>query len=181
MEPTQLMREMPNRGKDIGLASQFSMMMGSAEEPPKLPKPYERFRWISSEWAGLLIVVATYGVGAWLTWRKWPDLLVDFGEQLYLPWRISAGSVLYRDVMYLTGGPLSQYYHAALFKVFGVSFLTLIVSNLGIGLGLWVLMYRRFLACSNALTATTICAGVALVLAFGQYSDIGNYNFVTPY
>ena len=101
------------------------------------------------------LVLIIYGLGTWLTWRKWPDLLVDFGEQLYLPWRISAGSVLYRDVMYLTGGPLSQYYHAALFKVFGVSFLTLIVSNLAIGLGLLLLMYRRFLACSDALTATT--------------------------
>jgi len=42
-------------------------------------------------------------------------------------------------------------------------------------------MYRRFLACSDAWTATTICLGVTLVLAFGQYSDIGNYNFVAPY
>ena len=116
-----------------------------------------------------------------MTWRKWPDLLVDFGEQLYLPWRISVGSVLYRDVMYLTGGPLSQYYHALLFKIFGVSFLTLIVSNLAIGLGLLLLMYRRFVACSDTWTATTICVGVILVLAFGQYSDIGNYNFVAPY
>jgi hypothetical protein len=116
-----------------------------------------------------------------LTWRKWPDLLVDFGEQLYLPWRISTGSVLYRDVMYLTGGPLSQYYHALLFKLFGVSFLTLIVSNLAIGLGLLLLMYRRFLACSDTSTAATICLGVTLVLAFAQYSDIGNYNFIAPY
>ena len=58
--------------------------------------------------------------------------------------------------MYLTGGPLSQYYHALLFKLFGVSFLTLIISNLAIGLGLQLLMYRRFLACSDAWTATTI-------------------------
>lgn len=182
MEPTQLMREMPNPGKGVGLASEFSMM-GSDEESPNVggSHRHERSRRISSEWVGFLIVIVTYGLGAWLTWRKWPDLLVDFGEQLYLPWRISAGNVLYRDVMYLTGGPLSQYYHAALFKVFGVSFLTLIISNLAIGLGLLVLMYRRFLACSDVLTATTICLGVTLVLAFGQYSDIGNYNFVTPY
>src|SRR5882724_4177983 len=99
-----------------------------------------RDRQVLSVRLGLVIILFAYAVGAWLTWRKWPDLLVDFGAQLYLPWRISEGSVLYRDVMYLTGGPLSQYYHAALFKVFGVSFLTLIVSNLAIGLGLWVLM-----------------------------------------
>jgi hypothetical protein len=141
----------------------------------------ERRHQVSPEWLGFLAVALVYGVSAWLTWRKWPDLLVDFGEQLYLPWRLSAGGVLYRDVMYLTGGPLSQYYHAVLFKLFGVSFLTLIVSNLAIGLGLLALMYRRFLACSDVWTATTICLGVTLVLAFGQYSDIGNYNFITPY
>jgi hypothetical protein len=136
---------------------------------------------VFTERLGLFVVLLVYAMGAWLTWRRWPDLLVDFGEQLYLPWRISAGSVLYRDVMYLTGGPLSQYYHAMLFKVFGVSFLTLILSNLAIGLGLLLLMYWRFLACSDVWTATTICLGVILVLAFGQYSDIGNYNFIAPY
>src|ERR1043165_1811613 len=130
---------------------------------------------------GLLIIVLSYAIGAWLTWRKWPDVLVDFGIQLYLPWSISTGSVLYRDVMHLAGGPLSQYYHAFLFKVFGVSYLTIIVSNLAIGLGLLILIYRLFCACSDALTAMTICLGVVLVFAFNQFSNIGNYNFISPY
>jgi len=141
----------------------------------------QRDRQFFSARTGLLIVLIVYAIGAWLTWRKWPDLLVDFGAQLYLPWRISTGSVLYRDVMYLTGGPLSQYYHAVLFKLFGVSFLTLIVSNLVMGAGLLILIYRRFLGCCDPGTATTICLGVTLALAFGQYGDIGNYNFVAPY
>lgn len=157
---------------------------GAFRSSPSLPQQERRSfsNWpLSPAWLGFLIVVVAYAFGAWMTWRKWPDLLVDFGEQLYLPWRISQGALLYRDVMYLTGGPLSQYYHAALFKLFGVSFLTLIISNLAIGLGLSLLIYRRFLACSDAWTATTLCLGVTLVLAFGQYSDIGNYNFIAPY
>ena len=79
---------------------------------------------------GLLTVLTTYALGALLTWRKWPDVLTDFGSQLYLPWQIASGSVLYRDVTYLTGGPLSQHYHALLFKVFGVSMLPIFLSNL---------------------------------------------------
>src|ERR1700719_521931 len=55
------------------------------------------------------------------TWRKWGDMVVDFGVQLYVPWKLSTGAVLYRDLAYLTGGPLSQYYHAWLFRIFGVS------------------------------------------------------------
>ena len=168
-------------GNDVRLDSRFSMVLDWEEAKSKQSDRQKRIYRIWPECLGFVVVIVTYGLSAWLTWRKWPDLLVDFGEQLYLPWRISVGSVLYRDVMYLTGGPLSQYYHAGLFKLFGVSFLTLIVSNLAIGLGLLLLMYRRFVECADALTSTTICVGVILVLAFGQYSDIGNYNFVTPY
>src|SRR3954454_16932891 len=133
------------------------------------------------QWWGLAIVAITFVIAAALTWRKWPDCLIDFGLQLYLPWKISTGSVLYRDVMYLTGGPLSQYYDALLFKVFGVSLLTLIISNLLIAAGLLILIYRRFMAASDVWTATTICLGVVLVFAFGHYSEIGNFNYMTPY
>jgi hypothetical protein len=136
---------------------------------------------ISTRWFGLIIVLIAFFVGAWLTWRKWPDVLVDFGIQLYLPWSISTGSVLYRDVMHLAGGPLSQYYHALLFSIFGASYLTIVISNLTIALALVVLIYRSFLACSDVWTATTISMGVILVFTFNQFSDIGNYNFISPY
>jgi hypothetical protein len=132
-------------------------------------------------WPGLVAVLGAYVLGAALTWRKWPDVLTDFGSQLYLPWRIAEGSVLYRDVMYLTGGPLSQHYHALLFKIFGVSMLPLFISNLALGFGLLILLYRFFLNCSDIWTATLACLGVTLVFAFNQYSNIGNFNFIAPY
>ena len=130
---------------------------------------------------GLILVLAGYALALALSWRKWPDLLVDFGTQLYLPWQLASGSVLYRDVMYLTGGPLSQHYHALLFALFGPSLLTIVISNLLLGLGLLVLMYRCFLASSDVWTATSISLAVALVFACNQYSNIGNFNFITPY
>jgi hypothetical protein len=137
--------------------------------------------WLSPQLCGFIIVALTYALGACLTWRKWADVLVDFGIQLYLPWTISTGSVLYRDVMHLAGGPLSQYYHALLFKTFGASYLTIIISNLAIGFALLGLLYRHFRNCSDVFTATTICLGVILVFAFNQFSNIGNYNFISPY
>src|SRR5271156_4179907 len=120
----------------------------------------------NARWIGLGIVAFAFVIAAALSWRKWPDILVDFGMQLYLPWKISTGSVLYRDLKYLTGGPLSQYYDAVLFKVFGVSLLTLVISNLLIAAALVLLIYHRFLAAADALTATTISLGVVLVFAF---------------
>jgi hypothetical protein len=134
-----------------------------------------------SAWLGLLLVGCVFALVTALSWRKWPDILVDFGMQLYLPWRISEGDVLYRDVMYLSGGPLSQYFNALLFKIFGVSFRTLIFANLAITAGMLVLIYRRFLAAADRLTATMICLGIVLVFAFQHSGLIGNYNYVTPY
>ncbi|MBU6409444.1 MAG: hypothetical protein KGR98_03555, partial [Verrucomicrobia bacterium] len=49
---------------------------------------------------GLLIVAVVFFGLAALTWRKWPDIIVDFGAQLYIPWRLSRGAVLYRDLFY---------------------------------------------------------------------------------
>ncbi len=134
-----------------------------------------------SKWAGLALVGCVFVLAAALSWRRWPDLLVDFGIQLYLPWRISEGDVLYRDVMYLTGGPLSQYFNALLFKLFGVSFRTLIFANLTATAGLLVLVFRRFLAAADRLTATMACLAMVMVFAFQHYVPVGNYNFVTPY
>src|SRR2546430_9549472 len=44
-----------------------------------------------------------------------------------------------------------------------------------------ILIYREFLEASDSLTATTICLAIVLVFAFGQYGNVGNFNFITPY
>jgi hypothetical protein len=134
-----------------------------------------------SFWIGLAFVVAAFIFAAAISWRRWPDLLVDFGGQLYIPWRLAHGAVLYRDLFYFAGGPFSQYFNAFLFKIFGASFLTLIVANLTLVAATLVLIYRRFFLATDIFTSTTICLGILLVFAFGQYTTIGNYNYIAPY
>ncbi len=133
------------------------------------------------KWTGLVVIGCVFALAAALSWRRWPDILVDFGTQLYMPWRIAEGAVLYRDVTYVVGGPLSQYLNASLFKIFGVSFQTLIFANLAITAGMLVLVYRRFLAAADQLTATMIGLAIVLVFAFSHCLVIGNYNYITPY
>lgn len=120
-------------------------------------------------------------LAAALTWRKWPDVLIDFGTQLYIPWRLGNGAVLYRDLFYIAGGPLSQYFNALLFKLFGVSFSTLIFANLIFSAAILFVIYRRFLAAADVWTATLLGLGVVFVFAFAEYTPIGNYNYITPY
>jgi hypothetical protein len=129
----------------------------------------------------LAMIGAVFVTLAWKTWRKWPDLVADFGPQLYMPWQISTGAVLYRDVHYLAGGPLSQHYHALLFKIFGVSFLTLVLSNLAVVALLLAVIYLCFYRCSDQLTAITACVAVLVVFAFAHYTIMGIFNYITPY
>ncbi len=116
-----------------------------------------------------------------MTWRKWPDMMLDFGLQLYMPWKISTGAVLFRDLAYMTGGPFSQYLDAGLFQLCGVSFLTLALFNLVLLAFLLLLVYRCFYQAADQLTALMCCLAILLVFAFSHYSDYGIFNYVTPY
>ena len=76
-------------------------------------------------WIGPLLIVAAGVIMLAWSWGTWPDPLVDFGAQLYIPWRIAAGQSLYRDIAYFNG-PLSQYLNAGLFALLGVGMRTLV-------------------------------------------------------
>ena len=46
---------------------------------------------------GLLILIVGAVMLFW-SWGTWPDVLVDFGRELYVPWRITQGDTLYRHL-----------------------------------------------------------------------------------
>jgi hypothetical protein len=132
-------------------------------------------------WIPAVALLSAFLAMAWISWRKWPDLLIDFGMQLYVPWRLSDGAVLYKDVAYLTGGPLSQLYHSILFRIFGASMEVLVWSNVLITVVLLAFIYGQFTKCADRMTGTMVSLGVVLAFAFAQYLPIGNYNFMSPY
>ncbi len=134
-----------------------------------------------ADWVVVVLLGGVFaGLSAW-SWRKWPDTLVDYGTALYLPWQLASGKVLCRDMTNLAGGPLSQYFHLLIFRLFGVSFTALLVANLVlVALLIWML-YRLFLRASDQWTATMICLVTLCVFAFSQYVVSGNYNYICPY
>lgn len=114
------------------------------------------------------------------SWRKWADPVVDFGSTLYLPWRLAQGERLYADHFFYYG-PLAQYLHAAAFRLAGASYSTFLAVN-GIVTALVTAgLYR--LARPAYGTGTAFAAGAVFltVFAFGHYSHIANYNFMSPY
>ncbi len=90
-------------------------------------------------WAGPIVLSATgLAMLAW-TWGTWPDVVIDFGRELYVPWQLAEGKVLYRDIAWFNG-PLSAHWNAALFSLFGVGLQTLVFANLAlVGLQVWLL------------------------------------------
>jgi hypothetical protein len=127
-----------------------------------------------------VVVVAFLGLLA-LSWRRWPDVLVDFGRELYVPWQLSSGKVLYRDIAHIAG-PLSQYVNAAAFRLFGVSLMTLVSLNLLILVALTVAIYEVFQRIhGGALTPTVACLAFLVLSGFSHSIGFGNYNFVCPY
>jgi hypothetical protein len=79
---------------------------------------------LRSSAATFALHVVVFAVLAGWSWRKWPDPLIDFGRELYVPWQITGGKVLYRDIASLFG-PLSPYVNALWMRMFGVSLMTL--------------------------------------------------------
>ena len=127
----------------------------------------------------LLAALVGAAMLAW-TWGSWPDVLVDFGGELYVPWRLAQGDVLYRDVAYFTG-PLSPYLNAGVFRVFGTSLLSLVIANLAVLAGIAVLLHRLLAKIAGELAAAAALVVFLTLFAFAQLESIGNSNYVCPY
>jgi hypothetical protein len=118
-------------------------------------------------------------LAAW-SWNKWPDLRVDFGDELYVPWQLVSGRVLYRDIAQVYG-PLSKYLNASLFALFGPGLNRLVLFNLvvtALTAGLLARLAHRGAGKTTAVLAPVLFLGC---FAFCQYGLIGNFNWICPY
>jgi 4-amino-4-deoxy-L-arabinose transferase-like glycosyltransferase len=116
---------------------------------------------------------------AW-TWRTWPDILIDFGREVYVPWQLATGKVLYRDIAYFSG-PLSPYLNSLWFRVFGAQLDVLLTANLALVGLLAAVLHHLARRVSDRLSAFVACLVFLALFAFAQYVTIGNYNYVAPY
>jgi hypothetical protein len=123
----------------------------------------------------IMVIVTMLTLG----WRKWPDILVDFGREMYLPWQVSAGKVLYRDLEHVFG-PLSVYANAALFSLFGSSFTVLFTANIIIYVLFMIFLYYFLRQISSSVAASVTCSFLPVV-TLSQNTIGGNYNFISPY
>jgi hypothetical protein len=129
---------------------------------------------------GLVALAGTAVFFVATSWRKWPDPLIDFGQQLYNAWQLSIGAVLYRDVGCLYG-PLSEYFNAGVFRIFGPGLIVLAIANLVIFGAISIIIYILFRRSWGALAAWLSTLVFISVFGFSQFVDAGNYNYAAPY
>jgi len=114
------------------------------------------------------------------TWQKWANPIVDFGREVYIPWRINEGEVLYKDLNFLFGA-FPPYWNALLFKVIGPSLLTLTIFNIFISSLNTALIYRFFYRTFGRLTAFVTAASFLIFFVFNQYYVNSNTYYIAPY
>ncbi len=129
---------------------------------------------------GFLIFLLSLGFMSWKSWQKWPDLIIDSGQQLYVPWQLSQGQVLYTDIQWFWG-PLSAYLHAFVFTIFGPGILVLAVFNILLIILLGGILFGLIRKISDDLTGMVSALVFIFVFAFGQYTENGSFNFVHSY
>lgn len=133
-----------------------------------------------SWWVGLVVAAAAGAWMAWSTWARWPDVTIDFGRELYVPWRLAEGQELYRDLAHLNG-PLSPTVNALWMRLLGASLRSLFIGNLVVvgatTLVLWALLCRL----GSRLSATCALVVFMTCFAFAHLLATGNYAWMAPY
>ena len=145
-----------------------------------LRKRCSRPIFLDKDWIAFMALFMIFIALAIWSWRKWPDILIDFGHELYIPWQLASGKVLYKDIAFFNG-PFSQYFNALVFYLFGTSFINLVFSNLVIAALLTIVIYSFFKKACDQYTAIFSCIVFLTFFAFAHFDTIGNYNWVCPY
>jgi hypothetical protein len=89
---------------------------------------------------GVVLLVAIWAVLFASTWARWGDITIDNGREVYVPWELSQGKILYRDIWYpyTPGGP---YLNSVLFRIFGPQLEVLYWAGSISALGCAILLY----------------------------------------
>ena len=140
-----------------------------------------KFCWLAHPSVHLASLIAIAVTFLAISWRRWPDLITDFGRELYTPWRLAQGGVLYRDVDSFYG-PLSQYFNAILFKIFGPGLIVLALANIFIFFGIAGMIFVLFRVAWGAWPAWLATAVFIAIFGMSRFITYGgNFTYIAPY
>jgi len=134
----------------------------------------------SSPWPHVGALAAAFAALLAWTWGTWPDVVIDFGRELYVPWRMLEGERLFRELSWFNG-PASPHWNALVFRLFGVGLAPLVLVDAALFAAVLALLHYLLRGFASPVAATLACLVVMATSGFGQLLFIGNYNFICPY
>lgn len=136
------------------------------------PLPLRVIAWLTAILAG----VGSIAMG----WDHGPDALIDFGRELYVPWRLTEGDVLHRDIAWFNG-PLAPWAIEGWMRLFGVSLDVLQALNALVIAAAAVMLARICHLLAGPLAAWLGAVVFLTVFAVAQQEAVGNFLFLAPY
>jgi len=121
------------------------------------------------------MLVVLWAVKVYTTWAAWGDLTIDSGHEMYVPWMLAEGKMLYRDVWFLYT-PGAPYINSCLFRLFGMHLNVLYWAGSLSALGSAIFLYLIGMRLSSWLVGWT--AGAVILLEAFQPSL---FCFPLPY
>jgi hypothetical protein len=100
---------------------------------------------------------------------KWADAIIDTGNEWLWPDALVRGELLYRDVVYWFG-PLTPYFHAAVFALFGSSFESLVIAGAVASLATLAALFAALRLVTGRLEAALWSALAIPLLVFMPFS-----------
>ena len=130
--------------------------------------------------AGWCFVVLCGVLAIWAGWDRGADPLIDFGRELYVPWRLVEGEALHRDIAWFNG-PLGPWVIEAWMRVFGVSLDAVQALN-SVVIALTTLLLALILrTIADEFTAWVGSIVFLCAFAVAQQEGVGNFLFLAPY
>jgi hypothetical protein len=127
-----------------------------------------------------LAPAAAFAVALSIGWRRWGDVVIDWGRELEIARRLAAGDSLYTGVHYWYG-PLAPQLNALLFSLFGVHAGVLQAAGLCSAVLMTGLLWALAQRVAGAAAAATVTTAFVALCAFGHYYVSDIFNWVTPY
>jgi hypothetical protein len=109
------------------------------------------------------------------SWHRWLSPLTDSGREMDLPYRLLHGELLYRDINYLYG-PLSPYFNALLYWLFGSTLGALQLSGIA---GALLVILLSFRIARRVLEPRESALAVLAIMVWLVFRPQG--NLISPY
>lgn len=149
-------------------------------KPLSLPTGQPKSNSNSRKLLPLLVIASILVYLLMATWNKCGDLIIDTSRELWVPFQILNGKVLYNDLYYFHG-PLPAYSIALLFKLFGANLNVLIGCGVVITLLMCFCLYKVSRIFLPETAAVVVVANFCFVFAFGVNIYVSIANYILPY